>query len=169
MKNLSIAALLGGAALILAGCGGGSEEAREKKMEDQAAKYGIDADVELDDDGEVKSVEIKGVNGAKVGTGLDLPDGFPEDVSVSEGWNIAAVSPAPGGFSINAMTDEDVDAIVAFAREKMTAGGWTETQFRQPVPQMTTINFEKDARLTAYTIMNSGAQNSVQLVTMKKP
>ncbi|WP_425411041.1 hypothetical protein [Hyphococcus sp.] len=167
-KVLSFAAL-GAGAVLLAACGGG-EEAREKQMEDMAKRHGVDADVELDDKGEVKSVKINnGLGGAVVGQNIDLPDGFPADVPVSDEWSIMATTPTPGGYMIQAMSGDSADAIIEDVRKALNAEGWTEETVDNPVPQMHRIGFTKDDRMTTLNLIANGEQMSVQLLTMKKP
>ncbi|WP_375203603.1 hypothetical protein [Hyphococcus sp.] len=170
MKTNTIFAVLGAAALLTA-CGGG-EEAREKKMEAEAAKHGIDADVELDDKGEVESVRVNNGLGATVGSNLDLPDGFPSDVPVNGGWSIISTSATPGqqgGFMVQAMSESSIAAIAETVQRDMAAAGWSETAADNPTPQMSRLGFEKDGRLTNYILMDGGEKTSVQIVTMKKP
>lgn len=170
MKINTIFAALGVAALVTA-CGGG-EEAREKKMEAEAAKHGIDADVELDDKGEVASVTINNGLGATVGSNLDLPDGFPSDVPVNGGWSIISTSATPGqqdGFMVQAMTENSIAEIAETVQRDMTAAGWSETAADNPTPQMSRLGFEKDGRMTNYVLMDAGEKTSIQVVTMKKP
>ncbi|MGF1543774.1 MAG: hypothetical protein ACFB00_04625 [Parvularculaceae bacterium] len=157
------------AALALVASGGGSTEDRERELEREAAKHGLDADVELDDRGEVRSVEVKR-SGQRIGQNLSLPDEFPSDVAVSDAWSVMHTTPAPqGGYMIQATTPDAVDAILAETRAAMAADGWSETAFDQPTPQMTSLGFDKDDRLTRVTIIDAGdGQRSVQLVTMKK-
>lgn len=161
-----------GAAMLLAACGGGSDEAREKKMEAEAAKHGIDADVELDDKGEVASVRINNGLGGTVGSNLDLPDGFPSDVPMDGAWSIISTSAVPGqqgGFMVQAMSDESIADLAEQAKQDMTAAGWSQTNADNPTPQMSRLGFEKDGRMTNYILMDAGEKTSVQVVTMKKP
>ena len=158
------------AALLLVSCGGGDNDSREAQMEAMAKKHGIDADVSLDEDGEVASVVIEqGYGGARVGTNLELPDGFPDDVPVSSDWTIMAVSPTPGGYMINGSTERTVDEALAAVRQQLTAEGWTETGFSNSNSVMTQVGFSKDERITNINLMDTGANRSVQLVTMQKP
>lgn len=171
MKLISVFAGVAACALMLGACGGGSEDAREKQIEDAAKRHGVDADVELDDKGEVASVKINNGMGATVGQNLDLPDNFPSDVPVDDDWSIMAISPAPGvdGFMVNAMTDDGVDETLEKLRNALGAQGWTEETADQPTPQMSRVNFVKDGRMTNVNLIDGGPQLTVQLVTMKKP
>lgn len=78
---------------LLAACSG-SDSTREQAMEDAAADHGIDADVTLSDDGETEKVVIN-AGGGQVGMNLDLPDGFPDDISLPDGWDIMSSSSPP--------------------------------------------------------------------------
>ena len=170
LMNMLKPALILGAAALLVACGGGNNETREKQMEKVAKDHGVDADVKLDKNGEVEKVEIK-KGKARVGTNLDLPDGFPKDVPVSADWKVISSTPvADGGFMIQAMSMEDVETVLPALREAMTDAGWTETQFSEAAPTMTQISFEKDDRMTNVNLIIPGSSHiTLQLTTMKKP
>ena len=169
MKNAHVLMAAIGA-LTLAACGGG-DEAKEQQLEDYAAQHGVDADVELDEKGEVKSVTVNNANGARVGQDLSLPDGFPDDVHVSDNWSVMATSPVPqGGFMLNATTPESAEATLSAIRQAMLAKGWAVEAETQSGAMMTQIGFVKDDRLASFNLMDTGgAALNVQLVTMKKP
>lgn len=159
-----------GAVLLLTSCGGGdSNDSREQQMEAMAKKHGVDADVSLDEKGEVKSVTINTANGTQVGKNLQLPDGFPADVPMAPDWDIMSVSPTPGGFMVQAMTDASANEVLAAARTQLTAQGWTETGLQQSSPVMTQVGFAKEDRMTNLNLMDAGDMRTVQLVTMTRP
>lgn len=170
MINLKHAASISIAALILASCGGNdSNEAREKKMEDTAARYGVDVDVSLDEDGETEQVVIN-QGGGQVGQGLNLPPGFPNDITLPETWNIMAASaPMPNGYSIQALSDRSAAEIMDELRSRLTAEGWVETVADSPTSQMSRISFEKDDRMANFNILENGETRAVQLLTMPTP
>ncbi len=168
IKLLTVASAMA----LLAACGGGGEEAQEKKIEDTAKRHGIDADVELDDKGEVKSVTINNGMGSTVGNNLDLPDGFPSDVPMVDGWSIMSTSQVPGqqgGFMIQAMTSDDANTTIAKVRKAMTAEGWSEENAGGAGGQLRSISFSKGDRMTNVNLIPNGAQLAVQMITMKKP
>jgi len=134
-----------------------------------AEKHGIEADVSLADDGEVESVTIKSANGAQVGRNLKLPDGFPDDVPVPSDWAIMSASPTPGGFMVQAMTDDSIEDALAQARAQLSGEGWTETDIAQPSLMITQVGFTKSDRMTNLNLMDTGATRTVQLVTMQRP
>jgi hypothetical protein len=166
-RNRSVLVLVSG--IALGGCGGGDElQSRELAMERQAQRFGIDAEVQLDESGEVDQVAVQTLGGM-AGQNLDLPESFPEDVSLNPEWNITSVAPVPtGGFLVQALAQESMADIVAGARTRLTATGWTETEFADGA-QMTRLSFEKDARMTSLNLISNGAQVVVQLATMPKP
>ncbi|RFB04534.1 hypothetical protein [Parvularcula marina] len=168
MKPTKMAVLLS-AATLLAACGGG-DEAREAQIEKAAKRSGVDADVELDSSGEITKVEIK--NGdQRVGQGLKLPSGFPDDVSIPDGWNVIHTTPAAqDGFMVQAMTGDSVENVLSSIRTNLQSAGWNEVAFAEPAPTMKQLGFEKDGRMTNVNLIIPGDGNvSVQLITMPKP
>lgn len=170
MKKLPKAALIGAATLALASCGGGdSNDAREKQMEEAAASHGIDADITLDDSGQPEKIEIKSGTGT-IGQGLDLPDGFPEDISIPDDWNVIAVTaPMPNAHAIQALSENTLEALVEELRSQFESDGWTETAADTSVPHMSRINFEKDGRMANFNIIENGSSRAIQFMTMPKP
>ena len=174
MIKLRTAMTLGAAFAVLAACGpsDSSNEATERAMENAAARHGVDADVELDSSGDVKSVVINNGVGGKVGANLELPADFPDDIFVPETWNILMTSPVPGqsqGFSMQALSSGSQQEIAAEIRENMTSNAWSETGTNAPVPHMLGIQFEKDARLASFNIVENGDTFMIQMSTMEKP
>lgn len=118
-------------ALLVVACGGGdeSQEAREKQMEDYAARYGVNADVELQGEGADEKAVLKvnqpGMN-ARVGNDIGVPDDFPDDVAVYSGLTILSASKLPNAYMLTAQATDEPDAIVDFFRREMKAKGWTE-------------------------------------------
>lgn len=171
----TIAAMLA-ASLLAAGCGGSnqnaSDEAREKQMEAEAAKHGVDADVDIDSRTGEMSVKIDNGAGATVGSNLKLPADFPGDVPIDPAWSIIAVSQAPGGGHMaQALAEnETIDGLADKLRARLAAEGWTPGESAVATPQMTQLTFNKDDRLAGYTIIANGAGKvSVQVIAMKKP
>ncbi|GJL95625.1 MAG: hypothetical protein DHS20C05_20300 [Hyphococcus sp.] len=172
MKIVGTSIAVAAAATLLASCGGGKDDAasREAQIEKEAAKHGIDADVTVDDKGDVETVELKHGN-TVVGNNVSLPDGFPEDIVIPSDWNVMASAPVPGvsGFSIQALSNDDADTILATVRKSMTANGWSEISDGAPAAAMARAGFEKDGRMATFAIIPNGETNAVQLMTMKKP
>ncbi len=161
---------VGIAALVLQACGrGDSTEAREKQMEDYAAKHGVAVDVELDEHGGTGSVAINSPTGGQVGTNLKLPDGFPVDVSVHPDEVIMSTSPTPGGFMVQALTKSDATTLLAWHRAEMTAQGWIEEAAGPSGAGMQRATFKKDDRIANVNFIPNGDGSAVQIMTMKMP
>lgn len=156
---------------VLGSSCGGEDRSREAAMEAQAERFGIDADVSLDDSGEVSSVTVRGVGGSRIGQNVALPAGFPDDIPIDEAWNIIGVTQAQGGFMVQAMADAglDVDAAVETLETRFADAGWTAAGVERPTPQMTRMSFEKDLRIAGVMMIAAGGPVSVQVVTMPKP
>ena len=171
MNYLKTMAVAGTATLMLAACGGSNDPAsQEKAAENLAASYGVDADVTVDESGEVSNVVINSPGGGQVGNNLDLPDGFPGDVSIPEGWALTGTTRVPpDGFSIQMMTEESVADAGEAIRTAMSGEGWTETASGSASPQFSQIGFEKDGRMTNFTIIDNAGKATVQLITMTRP
>ena len=114
---------------LVGGCGGDSagdkvgdnvgEEIAEQAIEDSG---GEDVDIDIDDE----SVTIEGEEGTvKVGTG-DVPDAFPDELTIAEGEIISSVD-TPEGAMVSVTVD---DALAAFddAVADFEANGWTKDQ-----------------------------------------
>tara|TARA_R110001592_G_scaffold363393_1_gene687304 strand:+ start:156649 stop:157155 length:507 start_codon:yes stop_codon:yes gene_type:complete len=164
IKTGLLAAIL--AAMLLAGCGSDDNDSREQQIEAMARKHGVNADVSLDARGEVQSVTINSANGAQIGKNLQLPEDFPSDVPMAPDWAVMSISPAPGGFMVHAMTDVSAAEALAATREQLTSEGWVETGFAQTNTAMAQIRFAKGDRITNVNLMDTGAQRTVQLLTM---
>ncbi|MCA8900521.1 MAG: hypothetical protein KDA53_04665 [Hyphomonas sp.] len=158
------------AAGMISACGGSnSDSSREKAMEAAAAQHGINADVTLNEDGEVDQVVVSNGFG-QAGKNLNLPVGFPDDIDLPDDWEIIGASaPMPGSHSLQLLSKDTAEEIVADLRTRMTAEGWSEAAFATPAPSMTQLNFEKDARMTNFNIIQNGETRAVQLLTMPKP
>jgi hypothetical protein len=169
VSDVFVGLAMSAAMLFLVACGGSEQEQREEQIEAMARKHGIDADVAVDEAGEVTAVAINNANGTQIGKNLKLPDGFPADVPVPEEWTIMAVSPMQGGYMLNSTSSRPVEDSLAEIRQSLTAEGWAETGFAQPAPMMTQISFAKDDRITNLNLMDTGASRNVQLVTMPRP
>ena len=113
---------------LVGGCGGDSagdeaaDKAGEKLAERALEDAGEDVDVDIDGD----EVTIEGEDGTvKVGTG-DVPDAFPDELSIVDGDVVSSVD-TPDGAMVTIATD---DALAAFdeAVADLEAHGWTKQQ-----------------------------------------
>ncbi|CAB4689733.1 MAG: hypothetical protein F2667_01750 [Actinobacteria bacterium] len=124
---MSAAALLLAPAFLTA-CGGddAAESAAEKAIENAS---GGDADVDIDDDGNVKIETSDGT----FTSGQDLPEGFPTDeVPLIDGDIQMGMSGSDmgsdGGFAVVVTSDLDVDAATEEAISLLTDAGFETTE-----------------------------------------
>jgi hypothetical protein len=167
MKALSGALLvLGLAAFPLAACGGNPSQSREDRMEEYARAHGVDADVELDENGEVRSVTVNQGAG-QVGTNLDLPADFPDDIPVYPGLSLHSVAPVPGGgLSVSGRTEDEMAEVAAFYAREMAASGWTDNSPAQAVATQRTLRFTKGARNAMLNLVPTDPGTTVSLNLM---
>ena len=117
------------AAVVLTGCQPrlswwGSEKVAEKVAEKTIEKStGGKAKVDLDK-GEVR---IKTEEGEVVMKG-DLPENMPQDVPVYPGATVAGswqvTEEEGGGLTLNLQTEDEVEKVVAFYKERLPEEGW---------------------------------------------
>ena len=153
----------------LAGCGDrdGSAETREGELESYAAQFGVDADVEVDESGEVRSVAVNSAAGARVGTNLALPPDWPNDVVLHPSENIMAVAPAPsGGYLVQALSNTPADELAGWHRSEMEKSGWAE---QGGGGAGAPLSFRKDDRIASVNFIPNGDGVAVQIMTMTMP
>lgn len=154
-------------AVLVAACGSGdnSAEAREKQLEEYARQYGVDADVELDEDSQVTIQQ--GVAGGSVTTGQDLevPDDFPRDVAIYPGMKILSSAVAPGGYMLQGQAAASGEAVAGFFRSEMARQGWRDEspQASAGLP-MTSLRFVKDQRATGVNLIPDGDRVTMQIM-----
>lgn len=168
LKRLSA----GTAAILVLGALGGcgqpsSSDTRESELEDYAAQYGLDVDVAVDEDGEVRSVAMGSSTGGVTGSNLALPPGFPDDVVLHPSESIYGVNPGPGGgHMIAALSDATIEDLAAWHRSEMVGRGWSE----QPGSSAgAPLSFMKDGRIASVNFIPNGDGVAVQIVTMTIP
>jgi len=158
-------------ATLLTACGGDdSKEAREAEMEEYARSYGVDVDVEIDDQTGEESVVINqgiGAMAGQVGANLRVPAGFPDDIVLFPGMKIHASSGIPRGHTLQAMVDGTIEDVAEFYREGMARKGWQTAGPGMQSPAMQTLQFKKDNRQTNISIMPNGERSTVQIMTMQ--
>ena len=151
-------------------CGGDANqtaENRNEQMEDYAARYGVDVDVEGEGEDQRIVVNQPGAAG-QAGRNLELPEDFPEDVPTYPGWSIHSSASTGPGLTIGAMVPADVEAVASFYEERLPAEGWTAQDVSE-TPAMRILRFSKDARVLAVMIAESQDQSSLQLTIATIP
>lgn len=130
-------ALLLGTTLLLAGCG---EELTEEQIERQIEKAmeaeGADVDVEIED-GETGSFTITQDDGeatVSVGSGVDLPDGFPRELLPDDADVQTSMDASDGGEIMQTVAftcDADLDEMYDWFLEMLPEAGYEIEQKMQ--------------------------------------
>ncbi|MFN3232372.1 MAG: hypothetical protein ACE363_09465 [Alphaproteobacteria bacterium] len=159
--------------LMLSACGD-SEQSREAELESIAAEYGVDLDVEINEEtGEEKMIVQQGSFGgveSQAGMNLDLPDGFPDDVATYPGMQVYGSSGLPMGVSISALSDDTQDEVAAYFSEQMVGKGWTDESGPAPAPSMRSLRFTKDNRTANLTLLPGGeGGTAIQMTVLTMP
>ena len=154
-------------AVLATACGSGhnSAEAREKQLEEYARQHGVDADIELDGDGQVTIQQS--VAGGSVTTGQDLgvPDDFPRDVAIYPGMKILSSAVMPGGYMLQGQAAASSAAVAGFFTSEMARHGWRDESPQAPAGlPMTSLRFVKDQRATGVNLIPDGDQVAVQIM-----
>lgn len=161
----------GSAAILALGCLAacsqpGTSETRESELENYAAQHGVDADITVDENGDVSSVTMNSPGGGQVGTDLALPPGFPDDVVLHPSEAVYSVTPSPGGiFMVQAFSGATVEELSAWHLSEMQERGWTEQGGGGSSP----LSFRKAGRLANINFIPNGDRITVQIMTMPMP
>lgn len=156
--------------LALGACGGdaGSAADREAQLEDYAARYGQDVDVEVQGQGEDERVAVNtgtpGMQG-QVGTDLDLPDDFPDDVAVYPALKIHSTAKVPMGYTLGGQTVDGADEVAAHFERDMLSHGWTAEQGTS-AGTTRSLRFSKNGRSASLTTIVAGGTTNVQLAVV---
>ena len=150
------------ACLILSGCGKkANEKLTEKMIEAAAAKDGIKADVDIDDE----TVTIKTDEGTSTfssGSKAKIPDNFPKDVYVYEKADIVSALSVPDGFSIMLQTKDAPDKVSAAIKARFTASGWTE-EMTMNQGGMVMLGYRKGDRSSVINVMRDDKMTQISI------
>ncbi len=159
-------------ALSLASCGGNEapEEAANAAVADSpdSSAGSGSASEALEKLGDKKMV-VQQQGGATIGSNVDLPEGFPGDITLPADLNVMSTStPMPNMQMVMGISPSAPSEVAAELRASMAEAGWTEAAFQEMTPQMTRIDFEKDDRMANVTVTLNGDTSAVQLMTGPK-
>lgn len=119
-RTLRLPALILGAVLVLTGCGG--EEIAERIAEEAGGADNVEIDP---DSGEV---HVEGSEGSFSIGGGDIPDGFPDELPIPDGLEVAGSASFSGGEEGTAFVQlqgGDYDELTSFYESELPANGWT--------------------------------------------
>ncbi|MEZ5488888.1 MAG: hypothetical protein R3F50_01045 [Gammaproteobacteria bacterium] len=157
-------------AAFLAGCGENvptSQEAQEQELENYAAQFGADIDVDMSRGTPQVSFNQNLGNGTVlVGNNLNLPADFPDDVAMFPDIQILSVNTMPLGYMVQAQVAASHDDITAFYAARMVADGWTDTTSDVQSPAMRSLTFEKADRRAAVNLLPTQPNTTLQITVL---
>jgi len=105
------------------------------------------------------------------GKGAKVPDDFPKDVPVYAGAEILMATSMPGdeAFSIQAKTNDPMEKVGAFYKEKLAANGWAEqhTMSQTAGQPMQMITYSKADRMVMVMLTTEDEATHLNLTTGK--
>lgn len=169
---LFTASLLASTLMLASGCGKATEVAQEKAIEAALSQDGVKADVELDSRGDAVSYTSTTDDGTTMSAGdnVKLPEKFPADIPVVEGWKIQLVTglAEKNMFNVMAVSQKKMDEVADFYKKELAAKGWKEITSTSVPGMMRTAEYEKENRATVVIISSSEEGTLVNLSTGDK-
>jgi len=143
----------------------------DRRAEEYARSFGIDADVQTNADGSRSVTVNQGAGGitSQAGTNVALPDGFPDDVPVYPQASLFSASQVPGlGFMVQGRSSDTVDKVGAFYASEMRGRGWTEDGSTQ-TSAMQAAQYKKGNRTASVALLPGDDGTTIQLTVMAAP
>jgi len=157
-------------ALSLGACGD-DRSGEEERLEEFARQHGVDADVEIDEDGERIVTLGRNAGGVRqqAGANLGWPDGFPEDIAVFPDLNVYSASGVPGGgYTVAALAVASPDDVAAFYRREMASRGWTDLSATGGAAPGPMLRFEKGTRMVTVNLVPNGESTALTITTLDR-
>jgi hypothetical protein len=135
VRRAAVAVLAAAAAFGMAGCGLGQQAAETAAEQLAEQQLGDGSNVEINEDG---SVKIEGEDGTfEAGTG-NLPEGWPADVPVPDGFTVygGAVDTASGTATAIFEAPGDATAQVEAYVASLESAGWTPPEGAPALPDI---------------------------------
>jgi len=164
-------------AVAASGCGKDSpsetNQAAELVIEQAAQQQGIEADVQITDDGASFSMNASSERGAETiqsGENLPLPEDFPKDIPVPDALKVTMVNTAAAKevFNIQATNSLGVDDLVQFYKAQAPAKGWKEVAATALTGVMASLEYEKEDRVLRVIISSGNGWSMLTLNTERK-
>ncbi|MEZ4416449.1 MAG: hypothetical protein R3E10_11950 [Gemmatimonadota bacterium] len=151
-------------ALLAIGCGRASERSAERMVEEAMRESGADAaDVDVSEGRMRISSEQEGRSTTIEMGGGSLPEGFPDDVPIPPGAQIAVSMMSQGeGASVTLTTDDSVRSVYDYYLEHLVDEGW-EIDQKMEASGMFILHATKDERELAASIAGEGDETTVTL------
>ncbi|MFM1920409.1 MAG: hypothetical protein RLZZ303_2043 [Candidatus Hydrogenedentota bacterium] len=171
IKSLSLCAV---ATLIPAmGCGKAAEVTQEKMIEASLAGEGVDANVDISADGGAMNLSATTEDGKvsfSAGENVSLPEGFPTDIPIPQGWKVNLVNTEAQSelFNVVATVPKPFAEVSEFFKKEVAAKGWQEVSTTNVPGMMLAAEYSKDGR-TLNVVVNAsdGPESTVSLSTMR--
>jgi hypothetical protein len=151
--------------LLVAGCGGSSDEAAmEKRMEEKIEEAtGADAEVDMSDKGmKVKGQTEGGEFSLTSGEEIEIPEEFPEDVFIYRPSKALVAMKVPEGHSLSLTTKDETSKVVETYKSEMQANGWSQEGSMNMGDQFT-LMYKKGDRIAAVSIGPSDDMTQITL------
>jgi len=106
---------------------------------------------------------------AQVSTsGLDLPDGWPEDVPIPEDGKIQVATELPGvGHKLTFGTDKSIDEMVAYFQAEMPKHRWQGSEV-VAAGNSSMLTYRQDGRMVMMNLSNSSGAATAVTITSRK-
>jgi hypothetical protein len=156
------------AAGSLSGCGNSAptQAEQDRKAEDYAKSFGVDASVSTRPDG-TKSVVIERNAGgltSQAGSNLGVSPAFPKDIPVYPQLNIFTSGELPNQVHmLQGQSTDSADRIAEFYVAQMKTNGWTEQPPAGQAPGMRTLQFQKGNRTASINLI-TGQGTTIQIM-----
>lgn len=141
-------------------------------LADGAIERASGGQVKVERDGDTVTVATAdGQSIVRSGESLSLPEAFPGDVYLPDGYAINSVMDLEGVNVLNLRAPGKLSGLFADAREAMAGHGWKETLAMQHSVDSAMLAFEKGERNAMLAFSNGGDQGvslSVQLSAGKQ-
>lgn len=177
MRNIVALCCIAGTALCLlvsaGGCGGKvsdtvQEAIVEKAVETGAAQSGQKVDVDVEGDSLTMTFQ-EGDAQLTIGAQAEIPENFPKDVPVYPGATVSfsQVITENQLFSIQAVTNDPLETVFEYYKEKSADEGWTEgmAMSQGMGKPMRMLNYTKEGRVLNLMLIAEEDQTVVHITT----
>ena len=151
--------------VLMIGCSC-SEEAGEKVAEKAIeAQTGHKADIDVDKE----SMTIKTKDGEMTmtsGKAAKIPDNFPEDVPMYEGYALEMAMEVPEGYSLSFTTEDGVSKVSEWYLNEMIDKGWTK-EASMDMGNQKMLVFKKGERGVNLVISPESDKTRIALTSVK--
>jgi hypothetical protein len=151
--------------LMLAGCGGSTQEkAVEKQIERET---GSDADVDISGDNlKISGQTEEGAFTLSSGEEADIPEDFPDDVLIYTPSSVSMTMNTPEGHSLTLKSSDDSKKILETYKREMVAKGWSE-QASINMGAQSMLTYKKGDRAANINVGQSDGETQIVLIVGK--